>query len=213
MQSLKIPYIAEIKDVSSVYNRAALQSAGVEIAVSVCNWPDYLYSPEVKVFAGHTRNHLWLLYEVKSDHYRLKAFIDQEAVWEDSCVEFFVSSGNQADAEYWNFEFNALGTCLSAYGTKSYREFLPETSTKQILRFSSLNGSRLPAEGDLFDWSLVVAIPLNLIGLKKGKPFWGNFYKCGDETKIPHFLSWKGIKSGSPDFHLPQFFGEMILLA
>jgi hypothetical protein len=36
-----------------------------------------------------------------------------------------------------------------------------------------------------------------------------NFYKCGDELSQPHYLSWNNIKSGKPNFHLPEFFGEI----
>jgi hypothetical protein len=44
-----------------------------------------------------------------------------------------------------------------------------------------------------------------LDGLEAG----GNFYKCGDHLKVPHFLSWNPIKTEKPDFHLPAFFGKM----
>ncbi|MDD6236825.1 MAG: carbohydrate-binding family 9-like protein, partial [Clostridiales bacterium] len=39
----------------------------------------------------------------------------------------------------------------------------------------------------------------------------GNFYKCGDKTKHPHFGMWNPINNEFPDFHLPQFFGRIIL--
>jgi hypothetical protein len=41
-----------------------------------------------------------------------------------------------------------------------------------------------------------------------GKTIKGNFYKCGDKTSVPHFLSWNPIILPSPDFHRPDFFGE-----
>ncbi|MFA5695554.1 MAG: carbohydrate-binding family 9-like protein, partial [Proteiniphilum sp.] len=34
-----------------------------------------------------------------------------------------------------------------------------------------------------------------------------NFYKCGDETAEPHYISWSPIDLPAPDFHAPQFFG------
>ena len=36
-----------------------------------------------------------------------------------------------------------------------------------------------------------------------------NFYKCGDGTSVPHFLSWSHIETETPDFHCPEFFGNM----
>jgi hypothetical protein len=38
-----------------------------------------------------------------------------------------------------------------------------------------------------------------------------NFYKCGDETPEPHFLSWNPIDLPKPNFHVPQFFGQLEL--
>lgn len=37
-----------------------------------------------------------------------------------------------------------------------------------------------------------------------------NFYKCGDDLPKPHYLCWNPIKSETPDFHLPEFFGNAI---
>lgn len=37
-----------------------------------------------------------------------------------------------------------------------------------------------------------------------------NAYKCGDETKQPHFACWSNILTENPDFHCPEYFGELI---
>jgi len=37
----------------------------------------------------------------------------------------------------------------------------------------------------------------------------GNFYKCADETSTPHYVSWSEISTAAPDFHKPEFFGEL----
>ncbi len=39
----------------------------------------------------------------------------------------------------------------------------------------------------------------------------GNFYKCGDLTSEPHYLSWAPVTFEHPNFHLPAFFGNLIL--
>ena len=39
----------------------------------------------------------------------------------------------------------------------------------------------------------------------------GNFYKCADETMNPHFVSWSPIDLPEPNFHCPEFFGEIYL--
>jgi hypothetical protein len=37
----------------------------------------------------------------------------------------------------------------------------------------------------------------------------GNFYKCADDTAFKHYLSWNPILTPNPDFHRPEFFGEL----
>ena len=70
------------------------------------------------------------------------------------------------------------------------------------------------------DWSVTVRIGIEdlkkLTGLKEemlvpGYTFWGNFYKCGDDTSIPHYGSWNPIALPAPDFHCPVHFGTLIL--
>ena len=33
--------------------------------------------------------------------------------------------------------------------------------------------------------------------------------KCGDDTAVPHFLSWNPIGAPRPNFHTPEYFGEI----
>jgi len=214
---LTIPYLADalLSDNQDIDERIKL--AGVSLFVDKVNWLEYPYKPIVKLFTVYSEEFLWICFEVKGDFFRAKATVDQEAVWEDSCVEFFISTGgenghvSELDAIYRNFEFNVLGVCLSAVGTKSERVMLSPEEMKQILRFPSIERNNLPSEGNCFDWKLSVAIPLRILGIEPGSLFTANFYKCGDLTTHPHFLSWSCIDAADPDFHLPQFFGRMEL--
>ena len=36
------------------------------------------------------------------------------------------------------------------------------------------------------------------------------FYKCGDETEFKHRGMWNIINNPKPDFHLPEYFGNII---
>jgi hypothetical protein len=63
-------------------------------------------------------------------------------------------------------------------------------------------------------WELSVAIPSNvfihhLIPSLSGQKGRVNFHKCGDQLPVPHFLAWNNIQSAEPNFHLPEFFGEI----
>ena len=56
--------------------------------------------------------------------------------------------------------------------------------------------------------------PSHLIGLDPANlphSIRANFYKCGDKTAHPHYLSWSPIDTPKPDFHRPDFFGELLL--
>ena len=56
-------------------------------------------------------------------------------------------------------------------------------------------------------------IPFDLLGLDSDalpEKLRGNIYKCGDRTAHPHYLSWAPIGTPSPDFHRPEYFGEVL---
>jgi hypothetical protein len=216
-QKMLIPYLGEplLSDIRGIASE--LKRAGASAPIDKVNWQEYPFRPAVQFYAGYSKAYFWLQFEISGDHFRATTTVDQQPVWQDSCVEFFIcqdmniDAENQLDIVYQNFEFNSLGVCLAARGTKSSREYLSQEQMKQILRFPGIKNQKMPEEGENFDWELMVAIPLNLIGLKPGDVFKANFYKCGDLTRKPHFLSWSGITSPEPDFHLPQFFGKMVL--
>ena len=53
-------------------------------------------------------------------------------------------------------------------------------------------------------------IPFSLINLSEPpKTLRANLYKCGDKLCSPHFLSWSKVELEKPNFHSPQFFGEL----
>ncbi|MEI6140178.1 MAG: carbohydrate-binding family 9-like protein [Mariniphaga sp.] len=208
MATLKIPYLKELYFDAPANVPGRLIASGASLKIDQVNWAEFPHRPEVTVFIGHCDQKLWLHYIVGNDFVRAINRNDQEPVWQDSCVEFFIKQG----IEYRNFEFNSLGVCLSATGNDRHaRKPLNEANLKQILRWPSLNIESLPAEDQPSDWSLTIAIPLELIGLETETVFMANFYKCGDETKVPHYISWSAINTPSPDFHRPEYFSLLEL--
>lgn len=208
MANLKIPYLPEMyPEKSSIINERLLAS-GAMINIAEINWKDFPYKPEIMVYTGYCDQRLWLHFVVRNDFVRAVCRNDQEPVWQDSCVEFFIRQGDF----YRNFEFNSLGVCLSAYGPdRNTRKSLDNGNMAQILRFPSLNAENLPNESVPSDWALTVGLPLNLLGLEAGSHFLANFYKCGDESKLPHYVSWSVIHTSVPDFHQPEYFAPVEL--
>ena len=204
----KIPFLKDSKETNPQGIAQELLKTGTRLQINKINWPEFSHHPETNVCCGYTEKHLWLHYSVKGDYFRAEGKKDQDPVYQDSCVEFFIQVNN----EYRNFEFNCMGVCLSAIGPdrNSRRKLEPENLSR-IIRHSSLDPKNPPLEGSQIDWTLTVGIPLDLIQLTPGSGFHCNFYKCGDKTKIPHFITWAPINVPEPDYHRPEFFGNLEL--
>lgn len=182
--------------------------------IAQVNWTDFPYKPEVMFKMGHSGSEIFLQYLVREKYLRAQYKNDNEKVWTDSCVEFFFSP--VADGSYYNLEFNCIGTALIGFGYgKPDRERAGIEITSKVERNSSLGGDIIRnKEGD-FSWTLTLIIPLNAFYKHNLESFSGmkakaNFYKCGDELKEAHYLSWKPISFPKPNFHLPEFFGDLV---
>ena len=67
----------------------------------------------------------------------------------------------------------------------------------------------------MFEWELFLKIPFTLLGVDyKHLPekLLANFYKCADATSMPHYVTWNPVLTDKPDFHRPEFFGELIFM-
>ena len=84
----------------------------------------------------------------------------------------------------------------------------------RVVRHSTLQRKQRELDGKIFGWSVGMCVPFDLIGADPDNlpsSIRANFYKCADKSAHPHFLSWNPIDVPSPDFHRPEFFGELIL--
>lgn len=181
--------------------------------IDTVNWLAYPYKPSVSFRIAHTENAILLHYKVTEDSVRAKYGEDNGSVWTDSCVEFF--SIPAGDGIYYNLECNCIGTVLLAAGAeRNGREHAPLHVTKQIKRWASLGNQPFEERIGECTWEVALLIPYTVFFKHTIKNLDGmsincNFYKCGDELKIPHFLSWNPIKIENPDFHRPDFFGKL----
>lgn len=144
----------------------------------------------------------------------------QSEVWKDSCVEFFVQP--KGVGGYFNFEFNGGGALLSSYVTNPARangrlqEFVPLTAEddQRIRRVTSLPPRVEPPIAGPTTWFLEFTLPFALLeqyagplGAVGGQTWRANFYKCGNETPHPHWLSWMPL--AGRNFHDPSSFGNL----
>jgi len=178
--------------------------------IDTVNWKAYPYRPEALFRIAHTGEAILLDYRINESDIKAVCNQDGGRVWEDSCVEFFVSFSDEC---YYNIECNCIGKLLIGKGAgKEGRTPLPDALLKRVDRWASLG--RLPIENRSGDWAVSLVIPKAVFYPDLSKTFdaikaKGNFYKCGDCLPTPHFLSWNPIQNETPDFHRPEFFGEL----
>ena len=181
--------------------------------IDTVNWAEYSYCPQVQFRMAYGDTAFLLQYKVKEQSVRALAAIDNGEVWKDSCVEFFVIPAG--DNIYYNFEFSCIGTCLLAAGESRHdREAARNNILSPIRRFPSLGRHPFAERKEETEWDLALVIPYSCLFKHpnyspEGKTVTANFYKCGDELTVPHFLSWNPIKTERPDFHRPEFFGTV----
>ena len=165
---------------------------------------------------GHDGSNIYLLFHVVEPQVRAVNTEFNSPVWEDSCVEFFISLGG--DKNYYNFEINAIGTVLGAYGPDRHqRHHLSDALLSQVTTTPSLGRDPIKNGEQPTQWNMKVVIPIKALHYSKLDSLSGidghaNFYKCGDKLKHPHFLSWKPVLTSSPDFHTPRYFGQLSFL-
>ena len=126
-------------------------------------------------------------------------------VHEDSCLEFFFRTAGSVN--YFNFECNPNGCMCLQYGPS-------RTERINIVKDDAVKYFDIHARRSADRWELFYKIPLGFLRLfQPGYRFSGNLfanmYKCGDKTVKEHYLAWSPVDWGIPDFHRPEFFGEL----
>ena len=170
------------------------------------------YRPDVTFQIAYTDNSILMRYYVREQHLQGKYRQTNDPVHLDSCVEFFVSWDSTT---YYNLEFNCMGTAHVGFGEAKHlgtRQLLDRNKVATIRTKSTINAHDETCGTS--SWELLLQIPFDLFAFHevtslKGKVLTGNFYKCGDELPKPHYLSWTNISAPSPNFHLPEYFGQL----
>lgn len=183
--------------------------------IAILNWDAFSYAPEVKFRIARNNNDIWLKYYVTEENILAKRTDTNSAVAKDSCVEFFFDP--LGDGNYYNFEFNCIGTIHLAYGPgRQNRKFVnPKLIQKYIKTASTLGDRPFAEKTGGHTWEMTVVIPAEILTYNKGISLKGlgaksNFYKCGDETSRKHYVTWNPVKTEKPDYHRPEYFGDVV---
>lgn len=185
--------------------------------IECCNWPDkFPYIPLVQFKAFHNGEKLFLQFNVVEKDIHSVISEDFGDVWTDPCVEFFVSPDENS---YYNFECTCIGRMLVACHVSGGETIkMPTEILATVERYSTLGNSNFGLCNGETVWSIIEVIPAKALFNHEifswdGKRMRANFYKCGDNLPNPHFLSWNRIEYPRPNFHLPEFFGEVYFSA
>ncbi len=181
-----------------------------KLEIDTYKWVDNGYEPKVYAALCYDENAIYVRFWTYEKEVRGVHKLHGEMVCEDSCVELFMHP--KSDPRYLNFEVNVLGAMLLAIGTSRYdRKVFPVDSSFGIE--SSVSDAETYCDSM---WTVGYKIPFSFLRsvygeidiIKEGLR--ANFYKCGEKTKMEHYGVWNQNLSPTPEFHAPQYFGEMI---
>ena len=115
-------------------------------------------------------------------------------------------------------ECNCIGTILVGVGPVGDRHRLSLDDLKQVKRWASLGNEPFEYREKNTAWEVALVVPSSLFAglplcLEPDATLRANFYKCGDDLRVPHFVSWSPIGVERPNFHKPEFFGHLHLQA
>lgn len=195
------------------FSDKAAESEAESLKIDHQNWISPLHAPETEAAISHNGQSIQINFSVKEKSTRSLVREINGPVWTDSCVEFFISP--RTDGRYYNFEFNSAGCMFGGYGSGRDRELLPPGILQSIKRTSFIGIAPIEPQTGNFEWQLKVNIPVSAfiydtIKNLNGLCGMGNFYKCGDLTPDPHYLSLWPVDSERPDFHRYTSFRKII---
>lgn len=173
-------------------------------------WDKYGYKPIVVFELGVNEDGFVMHITVLESNPRREQTEHLHFVHEDSCVEWFVNFMPKKCDRYFNFEVNANGIMNVAFRKDRY--------DAQALTLEDI--ASLGIETKIFakDWTVTYTVPFTLIKkyipeyqFEEGMAISTNFYKCGNLTEFPHHGIWNPMPLEVPDFHRPEYFGEVVL--
>ena len=147
---------------------------------------------------------LYVRLSALEEHIRAELTGLLDEICEDSCLEFFFCP-MAGDERYFNIECNPNGCLFLGFGP----------NVDELVRLIPENPPIVPqAKRIEGGWETVYSIPYSFIRMffpefspAPGCSTRANFYKCGDKTEPPHYISWNPVPLQRCAFHNPDAFG------
>lgn len=210
---LEVPFIGDaIKSPGGMLSTVLDQLA--RNAVDQVCWHKLKHKLQIEFSIGYNREAMYVKFYVTENAHSATFKQHNEPVYKDSCVEFFIAIDDSGN--YYNFEFNSLGACLASYGKDRHARIKLDEQLIATIETTTVWRSKLP-ERNLYQWEITVAFTpavfyFNNIQHFAPDSYKANFYKCGDDLPIPHYLSWNPVTSTVVDFHQSRYFGVLHLI-
>ena len=178
--------------------------------------PDHF--PRVRGKVAYDDDAIYAIYEVEDQYVRCTRTEYQSAVFRDSAVEFFFTPGVDVSEGYFNLEMNCIGTALFHFQSEPWgdRDRLAEDHWNEVEVASTFTEVVEPEITEPTTWYLEYRIPFDILEEyheitwpESGVEWRANFYKIGDETSHPHYITWSHVENDRPNFHMPEFFGTI----
>lgn len=211
-KSIKALYMPQLDKLTLGQSAAEMEGRASRDYINEINWPgQFPYKPIVAFDVARGDKELYIMFFVRGNYLLADNTGYNSPVYQDSCVEFFARI--PGETEYYNFEFNCIGAALSSKRkSRTDSTHYPDKEMARIRTYSNLGNKPFEEKRGIHSWELMVAIPLDMFGIDPNavpEKIDVNFYKCGDKTSQPHYVSWNRIETADPDFHRPEFFGEL----
>lgn len=174
--------------------------------------------PRTLVKVAYDAEAVYVKFRVEDQYVKAVHQKNQDPVYKDSCVEFFFTPGEDVEKGYFNLEMNCGGAMLFHHQLVPREGAVPISAMDigEIEVASSLPHIVDPEISEEITWVVSYRIPYSILKKyhdfedpKPGTIWRANFYKCADETSHPHWLTWSPVNFPNPDFHRPEFFGEL----
>lgn len=180
---------------------------------------DPIYFPVTSAALLYDSNFLYGCFKVMDKYIVTRATEHMQHVWKDSCVELFFTPGKDISKGYYNLEMNCIGKIYMQHQiTKGNGVKLIDLNDLNFIKMvTSIEKPVLEEETGEKEWYLIFAYPLEIMGKyhegfvfpEPGVIWRANFNKCADESSNPHWITWNKIDLPQPQFHRPDYFGEL----